>query len=140
MTVPDETAAVHPGHLQPRAVVETPQKYLSLFLSHWGMPERMPDLSEGRSIEIKKLRFWKNLKCTMALKEHKTLPGLCAKWLHIALDFAISQNKWPVIFTKGEDTFDMTVSFVHCVWVCYCAQMNGSPTLTSKACQKVYLS
>lgn len=122
--------------------MEHPQKYLSLFLQYWGHAERMPDLSEHKTVSHDKLGFWKNVKCTSSLKGHKNLPGLCAKWTHIALDFAMSQNKWPVIFTKhsGSDTeelFDMTVPFSHTVWVCYCAQMNGSPALTSKACQKV---
>ena len=129
-------------------MVAHPQKYLSMFLQFWGCPERMPDLSENKTVLHDKLGFWKNVKCTASLKPHKNLPGLCAKWTHIALDFAMSQNKWPVIFTKSTDSadgeedclFDMTVPFSHCVWVCYCAQMNGSPALKSKACQKVCTS
>ena len=139
ITVPEPSAPVDPEHLSAHAIVNNPRGFLSLFLSYWGDPKRLPDLSEGRPIDIKKLGFWKNIKCTAQLKEHKNLPGLCVKWLHIALDFAISQNQWPVIFTKGDSTFDMTVSFIHCVWVCYCAQMNGSPALDVKSTQKVCL-
>lgn len=132
----------NPIKLIPRVVVEHPKKYLSMFLQYWGETERMPDLSEHKVIAHQKLGFWRNVKCTSSLKPHKNLPGLCAKWTHIALDFAMSQNKWPVIFTKATDSeteelFDMTVPFSHTVWACYCAQMNGSPALTSKACQKV---
>ena len=135
----DSPVAVDPSTLLARLVVEHPGLYLTLFLQHWGHPSRLPDLSEGRTIPLEKLRYWENQKITKALKPHKTLPGLCAKWAHIAMDFAIAQNHIPVIFTKpgSNEVFDMTVPFVHCFWVCYSAQMNGSPALTSKACQKV---
>ena len=137
VTVPQDGSAPDPAHLSAHAIVENPRAFLGLFLSYWGDPKRLPDLSEGRSIDVKKLGFWKNVKCTASLKAHKNLPGLCAKWLHIALDFAIAQNQWPVIFTRGDTTYDMTVTFVHCVWACYCAQMNGSPALDVKSTHKV---
>ena len=139
LCVVEEPVPEDPSELLARVVVEHPKKYLSIFLQYWGEPARMPDLSEGKSIEHSKLEFWKNMKVTKLLKAHKSLPGLCAKWAHIALDFAISQNQIPVIFVKpkSNELFDMTVTFIHTVWVCYCAQMNGSPALTSKACKKV---
>ena len=128
-----------PSTILARAVVEHPREYLTLFLQYWGHPSRLPDLSEGRTIPVEKLQFWQNQKITKDLKAHKSLPGLCAKWSHIALDFCMAQNHIPVIFTKpgSNEMFDMTVPFVHCFWVCYSAQMNGSPALTSKASQKV---
>ena len=114
-------------------VVEEPDKYLSAFLDYWG--EHLPDLSEGRPPKLQELQFWKS-GCA-ALKAHTTLPGLCAKWLHIAIDFAIAHNQWPVRFMKGDDEYDMVTPFIITVWVCYAAQMNGCPDLSSKACTKV---
>ena len=121
-----------------RIVVENPTKYLPQFLDHW--LENLPDLSEGRVPKPNRLQFWKNLKCCSGLHPHCDLKGLCRKWCHIAFDFAISQNQWPVIFhktTESNQLYDMTIPFILTVWACYCAQMNGSPAFKSKACQKV---
>ena len=137
ITEPVTAPKLDPGQLTASAVVHEPKKFLEIFLTYWGDPKRLPDLSEGRSLDVKKLMFWKNMKCTASLAAHRNFPGCCAKWLHNALDFAISQNEWPVIFTKGETTFDMTVRFALTVWVCYAAQMNGSPPLEVKSAQKV---
>ena len=123
-----------------RVVVSKPSKYVPQFLDFWSQEENLPDLSEGRVPDLGRLQFWKNLKCCAGLHPHCDLPGLCRKWCHIAFDFAISQNQWPVIFHKQRESnqlYDMTVPFTLTVWVCYCAQMNGSPALKSKACQKV---
>lgn len=128
-----------------RVVVSKPKKYLKAFRDYWG--DNLPDLSEGRVPQAERLQFWKNMKCCAGLHPHVDLPGLCRKWCHIAFDFAIAQNQWPVIFYKDEvvdnepvkQMYDMTVPFTLTAWVCYCAQMNGSPEFTSKACQKVRL-
>lgn len=126
--------------LIPRVVVSNPKMYLQKFLDFWSRDENLPDLSEGRVPKPEKLQFWKNLKCVAKLHPHCDLPGMCRKWTHIAFDFSISQNQWPVIFHKESESnqlYDMTVPFILTAWVCYCAQMNGSPALKSKACQKV---
>ena len=138
-----QTKRVKAQELLARVVVSSPKKYLKMFLEYWG--EHLPDLSEGRVPNPERLQFWKNMKCCAGLHAHVDLEGLCRKWSHIAFDFAISQNKWPVIFYKEEEVegqqvhqmYDMTVPFTLTAWVCYCAQMNGSPELTSKAAQKV---
>ena len=62
---------------------------------------------------------------------------MCSKRLHIALDFAIAQNLWPVKFVRGEESYDMTIKFILATWGCYAAQMCGKPALGSKACGKV---
>ena len=123
-----------------RIVVSKPSKYLPQFLDHWSQEQNLPDLSDGRVPKPDRLQFWKNLKCCAGLHAHCDLSGLCRKWCHIAFDFAISRNQWPVIFhkqTESNQLYDMTVPFTLTAWVCYCAQMNGSPALKSKACQKV---
>ena len=134
------TEQVEPVELLARVVVAQPTKYLQIFLDYWG--ENLPDLSEGRVPPVERLQFWRNLKCVAKLLEHVDLTGMCRKWCHVALDFAISQNQWPVVFNKKKpdgpgELYDMTIPFVLCTWVCYSAQMNGSPALKSKACQKV---
>ena len=121
-----------------RIVVSKPSKYLPQFLDHWR--QNLPDLSEGRVPKPDRLQFWKNLKCCAGLHPHCDLSGLCRKWCHIDFDFAISRNQWPVIFhkeTESNQLYDMTVPFTLTVWVCYCAQMNGSPALRSKSNQAI---
>ena len=108
---------------------------MTAFLDHWG--KHLPDTSEGRPPKLTELQFWKSLCAT--LKAHSEFPGLCAKWLHIALDFAIANNMWPVRFMKGSEEYDLATPFILAVWVCYAGQMNGSPDLASKAPQKVLL-
>ena len=131
-TVPDVTVPY--DSIMARTVIEDPDVHLPPFLDHW--VENKPDTSEGRPPNVSELGFWKSL-CAL-LKAHTDFPGLCAKWLHIAFDFAIAQNQWPVRFKRNGETYDMVVPFIFTAWVCYCAQMNGSPDLTSKACQKVF--
>ena len=122
-----------PDVIMARTVVENPQKYIKDFVVYWS--ENLPDLSEGRPPAAKDLMFWKNL-CGN-LTSHTEFPGLCAKWMHIAIDFAIATDEMPVRFVKNGQLYDMVIPFVLKTWVCYAAQMNGSPDLTSKACQKV---
>ena len=129
--VPDVTVSY--DSIMARTVIEDPDLHLPPFLDYW--VENKPDTSEGRPPNVSELGFWKSL-CGL-LKAHTDFPGLCAKWLHIAFDFAIAQNQWPVRFQRNGETYDMVVPFIFTAWVCYCAQMNGSPDLTSKACQKV---
>ena len=62
---------------------------------------------------------------------------MCSKRLHIALDFAISQNLVSVKFVRGGERYDMTIKFIIATWGCYAAQMYGKPALNSKACAKV---
>ena len=124
-----------PAQFLAREVAENPDKFLSKFLEYWG--EHLPDTSEGRPPKLDELMFWKS--CCASLKAHTTFPGMCAKWLHISLDFAIARNAWPVRFRKDLELYDMVTPFTLTVWVCYAAQMNGSPDLTSKAAQKVLL-
>ena len=126
---------VAPDKILPRMVLQAPKEHLEKFLHYWGASERRPDLSLGRSPDPKKLQFW--LQKNKNLKAHTSLPGMCAKWTHIAIDFAISQNKWPVKFARSDAVYDMTIPFALTVWVCYTAQMHGQPSLKSKACQKV---
>ena len=133
-TVPDVTVPY--DSIMARTVIEDPDLHLPPFLDHWD--ENKPDTSEGRPPNVSELGFWKSLSVCALLKAHTDFPGLCAKWLHIAFDFAIAQNQWPVRFKRNGETYDMVVPFIFTAWVCYCAQMNGSPDLTSKACQKVF--
>lgn len=67
------------------------------------------------------------------------MPGMCGKWWHIALDFVISQNLWPVMFKKpGENQrHDMTVHFIIAAWGCYIAQMIDRPRPEADSCQKL---
>ena len=130
-TIPDVTVSY--DSIMARHVIEDPDTHLPPFLEYWG--ENKPDTSEGRPPNVTELGFWRSL-CGL-LKAHTDFPGLCAKWLHIAFAFAIAQNQWPVKFQRQGEVYDMVVPFIFTAWVCYCAQMNGSPDLTSKACQKV---
>jgi hypothetical protein len=132
-----EAAGVNPTMFIARRVIENPKVLLPLFIAHYSKEEHLPDLSEGRPVPEAKLLFWQNLKCVAYLMPHKDLPGLCGKWTHICIDFSISQNQHCVIFTKAGIIFDMTTVFILHMWVCYAAQMNGSPALESKACRKV---
>ena len=132
-----EAAGLNPAMFIARMVVENPKVLLPLFLAHYSKEENLPDLSEGRPVPEAKLLFWQNLKCVANLMPHKDLPGLCGKWTNICIDFSISQNQRCVIFTKDGIIFDMTTYFILHMWVCYAAQMNGSPALESKAFRKV---
>ena len=137
ITQPVVEAQFNPALLLARMVVENPKVFLSVFLEHYSKEENLPDLSEGRPLTKEQLGYWKNLKCVATLMPHKDLPGLCGKWTHICIDFAMAHNQWCVIFNKGGARYDMTTRFILHMWVCYCAQMNGSPALESKACRKV---
>ena len=74
-------------------------------------------------------------------KPHRLLPGVCAKWLNLGIDFAIQNNMWPVKMQVQEDDkpleVDLTDKFILVVWVYYTANMVTRPALTSNACQKV---
>lgn len=146
----DQTQKVQADELIARILVANPKKYLKQFREYWG--KNLPDLSEGRVPKPERLQFWRNMKCCAGLHAHGDLPGLCRKWVHIAFDFAISQNQWPIVCYREElceqeeggeveklVPYDMVVPFTLTAWACYCAQMNGSPAFTSKACQKVHL-
>ena len=135
--VEPEKGELNPGLLMPRTVVENPKVFLVVFLDHYSKEEHLPDLSEGRPLSKEELMYWKNLKCVAMLMPHKDLEGLCGKWTHIAIDFTMAHNNWCVIFTKNGMVYDMTTRFILHMWVCYAAQMNGRPSLESKACRKV---
>ena len=59
------------------------------FLCHQHRP-----LWWGNVLKPKDLMFWKKHVPVKLKVPHKVLPGLCARWLHNALDFAIARNQW----------------------------------------------
>ena len=137
---------VAPEHLTARMVVENPEAYLKNFVSHW--ERALPDLTDVPNFDPEQLSFWlrhhkqKTKKKPRKLKKpHRLLPGVCAKWLNLGIDFAIKNNKWPVkmvVVKEGENLeIDLTDKFILVVWCYYTANMCTRPALTSNACQKV---
>ena len=64
--------------------------------------------------------------------------GLCSKWLHKAIDFAIKHNYWPVRFVGPDGShYDFNTPFLIAVWVFYVHLMYGRPALRANAPQMV---
>lgn len=87
-------------------VVENPEAYLKDFVSHW--ERTLPDLTDVPAFEPEALSFWvrhhnkkSKKKRRKVKKAHRLLPGVCAKWLNLGVDFAIKNNKWPVKMQVG---------------------------------------
>ena len=63
--------------------------------------------------------------------------GLCAKWVHEAIDFCISKGLLPVRFETEEEKYDFTQPFTVTVWGYYCSKMYGKPSLRADTTQAV---
>ena len=74
----------------PHVICQFPDKYLSLFLEyHRG---KLPDMSEGKKYVPEDLRYWRGTGAlSSGLSAHKELPGLCAKWVNLSLDFTMAR-------------------------------------------------
>ena len=107
--------------MQPRRICLENQlvdRHVDYWLNH------LPDLSDLPVIQHTQLQFWLKQKKRDKTKAHRFLKGLKASWTNASVDFAISQNKWPVIFTDAEgDTVDLVDEFVLIFWVSYARHM-----------------
>ena len=89
-----EEANVDMHSLSPRMIL-TKLMYIIWFVSFH--VNHLPDVSEFPTINDKDLHLWKKKsKKDKRNKEHSVLRALCAKWVNIAIDFAIKMNKWAV--------------------------------------------
>ena len=117
-------------------VVRQPDKYLDGYIKH--RTGNLPDTTDMVVFKVTELQFWmktggpKGKKCP-----HKILAGLCGKWLHKGVDFAISKNVWCIKFVKRGELVDLTIKFIIIVHVMYVAQMDGQPGLQTNASMKV---
>ena len=52
------------------------------------------------------------------------MKGVCGAWMNAAYDYAISNNKWAVVFrdARGE-TLDLLTEFTVTVWIKYVSLM-----------------
>lgn len=122
-------------------VVNNPKAYLKVFVYHW--ENSLPDLTDVPTFGADELSFWirhhkKSKKKNRKVKKpHRLLPGVCAKWFNLGVDFAIQNNTWPVRMQVDEVEVDLTVRFIIVVWVYYTSNMYTRPALSSNACQKV---
>ena len=93
-------------------------EHIDYWLSH------MPDLTDLPVIRHNQLQFWMKQKQKNNTKAHRSLKGLKASWTNASVDFAISQNKWPVMFENlvGE-MVDLVDEFVLTFWVSYVRHM-----------------
>ena len=105
MTIDDDDLAIKPEDLTPFEVLAHPKRFLKIFIDYWD--KHLPDTSDGRKYTPEELLFWlknadkigvpKNKKAALQRKgQHRLFKGLCSKWLHKAIDFAMSNNLWPV--------------------------------------------
>ena len=85
---------------------------------------------------VRTYRFWQRHRpkgVRDRRKAHTLLTGLCAKTLNRAVDWAISQNKWPYMFPTASGSVDLTPAWIICVWTYYVANMVlASPTCAPK--------
>ena len=106
ITKPVEDIA--PEDLTPKQVLANPEKTLKRFIAYWD--KHKPDLTDGRKYEPEDMLFWlknaqkigmsKKQKAALKRKgQHRIFKGLCSKWLHKAIAFAMKNNKWPVGIT-----------------------------------------
>ena len=76
--------------VSPHVICQFPDKYLSFFLEYHRT--RLPDMSEGKKVIAKDLKYWRGAGSLSAvLSQHSQLPGLCAKWVNLSVDFAMAR-------------------------------------------------
>ena len=74
------------------------------------------------------MQIWTKYKPKIRLKAHSLLPGLCGMWLNEAIDYGMSQNKWPVRFRDDEGVLvDLVPEFLTAVWAKYASLMVRPP-------------
>ena len=109
-------------------------KHVEYWLDH------MPDMSDLPVVRHGDLQFWTKQKRKDNTKAHRFLKGLKASWTNASVDFVISQNKWPVIFTNTDGkVVDLVDEVVLIFWVSYVRHMVRSLYIyylsyTSDAC------
>ena len=80
----------------------------------------------------KSMQIWTKYKPKIRLKPHSLLPGLCAMWLNEAIDYGMSQNKWPVRFRDADGVLvDLVPEFLTAVWAKYASMMVRTATMYS---------
>ena len=107
-----------------RAVMHHTSKYLSPFIQHH--LERLPCM-EGVVISAESMQQagWRKegaRKTVAKLAPHRFLPGLNKGWANQAVDFCISMNLLPLIFSSSVDPderVDMVTPFILGFWPCY---------------------
>ena len=98
-----------------RALID---KHVEYWLDH------MPDMSDLPVVRHGDLQFWTKQKRKDRTKAHRFLKGLKASWTNASVDFVISQNKWPVIFTNTDGkVVDLVDEVVLIFWVSYVRHM-----------------
>ena len=86
--------------------------------------DNMPDLTDLTVLRHTDLKFWSKQRKKDKTKAHRFLKGLKASWTNSSVDFAIAQNKWPVLFEDSDgDTVDLVDEFVLIFWVAYVRHM-----------------
>ena len=105
----------------PRRICERAE-LLDEHVEYW--LKNMPDMSDLAVIQHGQLQFWTKQKKKDRTKSHRWLKGLKASWTNASVDFVISQNKWPVIFTNRDGhVVDLVDEVVLIFWVSYVRHM-----------------
>ena len=137
-TVPDPTHvpdALSVSQMEPRTIIND-ESLIEKHVDFWS--NNMPDISDKPLIEPEQLQFWLKQKRRDRKKPHTILKGVCGKWLNMAIDFAISKNKWGVQFVNDAgDKVDLVPELMVTVWLRYSSLMAGKPLLHSNACQVI---
>ena len=63
--------------------------------------------------------------------------GLCAKWVHAAIDFCLDKGLYPVRFETESAKYDFVQPFTVIMWGHYCSKMYGDPSLRADTTQTI---
>ena len=120
----------------PATVVKNqPDVHLKKYVKY--RTDNLPDMTDKIEFKISDLQFWAKNGGKVTKGPDKQLPGMCGKWTHNSVDYAVSKNYHCIKFIKAGVEVDLTVPFIIVMHVVYVSQMHGQPPLSSNASQKV---
>ena len=111
-----------PVHLMDPRLICQVDTLLEKHIQYW--TEHMPDVTDCPSLNEDDLQIWTKQKKKSRLKPHSILKGVAGKWLNSGYDYAISKNKWGVVFKDMDGVrINLVDEFVVTVWAMYCSFM-----------------